>query len=137
MSWTMGAQVCPEVAQIADLRPQESTRFNPDRLEQLCLRVGEVQAEAAVALALHRSTESLPTLGRLMAAEPVNFPVTVEQIAMDAELMGMASLARAARDVIVCFATSNNVALAATMARLSRVGDRSVNAVWEMDDGTY
>lgn len=131
MRWTMGGDA---VAPIMELDLQEPTRFNPERLEELCHRIGEVRAEAEVALALHRLSELLPHIRRLMRDDETAFVTALESIVNDAELIGMATLARVARSVLDNFATNNLVSLAATMARLERVGDRSIHAVWDLDD---
>lgn len=119
---------------ITELRPEEPARFNPERLEELCHRIGEVQAEAEVALALHRLSEVLPGLAKLVDGDAEVFTKTIGQIVRDAELIGMASLARVAQDVLSTFAARNPVAMAATLARLERIGERSIMAVWDLED---
>ncbi|MEJ6393203.1 hypothetical protein V8J82_08055 [Gymnodinialimonas sp. 2305UL16-5] len=121
-------------APIMELDIQEPARFNPDRLEELCHRIGEVRAEAEVALALHRISELLPTLRTAMRDDEEAFLTALDTIVADAELIGMATLGRVARSVLDSFATNNLVALAATLARLERVGDRSIHAVWDLED---
>ncbi len=128
---TSGAQARPN---ISELRLEEPARFNPERLEELCRRIGEVRAEAEVAHALQRISDVLPTLPIVLYEQPGAFAVTVDQVAGDAELIGMATLARVARDVLDSFTTNNDVALAATLARLERVGERSILAVWDLED---
>ncbi len=131
MSRTTGAELRPL---ITELQPDEPARFNPDRLEELCHLVGEVRAEAEVALALHRMSEHLPRLKALLRDDANAFAVTIDQIAADADLIGMATLARVARNVLDSHASGNQVAVAATLARLERVGDRSIHAVWDLED---
>ena len=46
----------------------------------------------------------------------------------------MATLAHVARDVRICLRRGDPVALSATLARLDRVGDRSIHAVFDLDD---
>lgn len=131
MTWSKGVGVAP---QITSLAMEEPARFDPERLEDLCRKIGEVRAEAEVALALHRISESLPKLSDLLDREERGFLREVEQLARDAELIGMATLSRVAHSVIDSFALADHVALAATLARLGRVGDRSIHAVWDLDD---
>ena len=47
----------------------------------------------------------------------------------DARLIGMATLAQAGRHVLDCLDRDDPIALAATLARLERVGDRSIDAI--------
>ncbi|UWQ95752.1 hypothetical protein K3728_00460 [Rhodobacteraceae bacterium M385] len=131
MLLTARAELCPTIATIA---PEEPARFNPECLEELCLKIGEVRAEAEVALALHRISEALPTLYATCRRSGREFVVALEHLCKDAELIGMATLARVAQDVLETFIAGNEVALAATMARLDRVGERSIHAVWDLED---
>ena len=52
----------------------------------------------------------------------------------DAQLIGMATLARVGRHVLDCLDSGDPTALAATLARLDRIGDRSIHAVWDLED---
>lgn len=121
-------------APVTELSPQEPARFNPDQLEDLCNKIGEIRAEAEVALALHRISAALPKLQRLVETDVLAFADTVDTLIVDADMIGMATLARVGRNVQDAFASGNAVALAATLARLERVGDRSVHAVWDLED---
>lgn len=125
------ADLCPTISLI---EPSEPARFNPECLEDLCHKIGEVRAEAEVALALHRISESLPKLSDLLRDDAAGFDATIDQVAVDAELIGMATLARVARNVLDSHQTNNDIALAATLARLERVGERSIHAVWDLED---
>lgn len=131
MLQTATAELCPTITELA---PEEPARFNPECLEELCLKIGEVRAEAEVALALHRISEVLPKMATLLQEDERAFVVAIEKISRDAELIGMATLARVARSVLDCFTTANHVALAATLSRLDRVGERSIHAVWDLED---
>jgi hypothetical protein len=51
-----------------------------------------------------------------------------------ADKIGMVTLARVAQDVGLCAGRSDAAALAATLARLTRIGDRSLSAVWDLQD---
>lgn len=131
MLMTARADLCPSITELA---PEEPARFNPDCLEELCLKIGEVRAEAEVAHALHRISELLPNLKDMVHADANVFAKAIDQVCKDADLIGMATLARVARNVQDSFAAGNDVALAATMARLDRVGERSIHAVWDLED---
>ncbi len=126
-----GANLCPTITLIA---PNEPARFNPECLEDLCHKIGEVRAEAEVALALHRISESLPKLEQMLHDDPNAFVTATDQITIDAETIGMATLARVARNVLDSYSADNHVALTATLARLERVGERSIHAVWDLED---
>ena len=46
----------------------------------------------------------------------------------------MGGLARVARDVTQCLDRGDGIAVAATLSRLIRVGERSLTAVWDLHD---
>lgn len=113
----------------------EVARFDPSRLEQLCREKGESQAETEAA-------EALSVIGRLlrnMGAEANKLNDTelrdyIETLQRSADRIGMSTLARVAHDVWQCLDTGDQVALAATLSRLYRVGDRSIHAIFDLDD---
>lgn len=76
--------------------------------------------------------DALPSL--IVRAHVPDLRDAVEVLISDAELIGMATLARVARNVVDCIERGNLVAIAATLARLERVGDRSIHAVWDLED---
>lgn len=122
-------------ADVSTLPLEEPARFNPGRLEELCDTMGETRAETEVAYALDRLAAHLGLLrhqadhGLADALERTLF-----ELAGDANLIGMATLARVACDTRACLLAGDPVAFAATLARLERVGDRSIHAVWDLED---
>jgi len=48
----------------------------------------------------------------------------------------MATLSRVAGDVETCAGNGDGVALAATYMRLLRVGERSIKAIWDLEDAS-
>lgn len=120
---------------VAELRPEEPARFDPDTLEDLCHKIGEARAEAEVARALRRISDALASLPPPEhAGDAVTLNATVGALCRDADRIGMASVARVANQVLDCLARNDGRALSATLARLSRVGHRSLHAVWELED---
>ena len=59
---------------------------------------------------------------------------SARSLAAIAEQVGMVALAKVARDVIKTIDTDDNAAIAATLFRLIRVGERSLTAVWDLRD---
>ncbi|MBF9045770.1 hypothetical protein LSUCC0031_01445 [Rhodobacterales bacterium LSUCC0031] len=113
----------------------EPTRFNPGQLEILCDRLGEHRAETEVAHALDRIAKGLTQLGT--PTPNGDWTAVADRVAAlveDARLIGMSTLAQAGRHVLDCLDQGDPTALAATLARLARVGDRSINAIWDLDD---
>jgi len=122
-------------AEITPLPLGEPARFNPGQLEKLCDRLGDLRAEAEVAFALDRLSTLLAELGRIDGQHGrENLEEVLAALVRDAHLIGMATLARVGRHVLDCLASGDPTALAATLARLARVGDRSIHAIWDLED---
>lgn len=51
-----------------------------------------------------------------------------------ADQLGMSMLATVARDVVACAETGDPVAQAATLARLLRIGERSLTEIWDVQE---
>lgn len=120
---------------ISILRVEESARFNPDRLEALCREIGEIEAEREVAIGLEQITMALAQLPRLRdAGDVLQMEVVLGDLAHMAGRIGMESLGRVAQDVLRTLARGDVPAFGATFARLERVGERSVRAVWDIED---
>lgn len=120
---------------VTSLRPTEPARFDPERLEDLCRRIGEIRAEREVVRALDRIATTLDALpGLVPDGDGAVLRAALTTLRRDADRIGMATLARVAGDVRQCLEAGDATALAATSARLARVGDRSIHAVWELED---
>lgn len=122
-------------AVVTDLPLGEPARFNPGQLEELCARLGETRAETEVAHALDRLSlllDEAARIGRTGDCQDLSDVLAV--LVRDAHLIGMATLARVGRDVIGCLERGDEIALSATLARLLRVGDRSIHAIWDLED---
>jgi len=120
---------------VVNIEPEEPARFNPDRLERLCAEIGELRAEDEVARALEVISARLQEIGAfdpLRDATPLAAGLRALVVASDH--IGMATLARVGRNVQACMARGDAVALAATHARLIRIGDRSIHAIWDLED---
>jgi hypothetical protein len=113
----------------------EPARFNPGQLEKLCEKLGDLRAETEVAHALDRLSVLLDDLARCRRSGGYGaLSVLLAALVQDAQLIGMATLARVGQDVQDCLRSGDATALAATLARLLRVGDRSIHAIWDLED---
>jgi hypothetical protein len=122
-------------AGITELPLEEPARFNPGQLEQLCIRMGESRAEAEVGHALQRLATLLAEVALLRrGGRRDDLEEVLAALIRDAQLIGMASLARVGRHVLDCLDSGDATALAATLSRLERIGDRSIHAVWDLED---
>lgn len=125
------------MANLAVLHHEEGVRLNPDCLVALYEELGEHGAEQVVARAMRELNARLMELQR-HAGEGDLAALTrdARMLAKVAEQIGMTTFARVARDVIGATEAGNAVARAAILARLLRIGDRSLNAVWDLRDMT-
>ncbi|WP_340262907.1 hypothetical protein [Roseobacter sp. HKCCA0882] len=114
------------------LRFEEPARFDADRLERLCRDIGETQAEYEVAVGLERIMIVLAQIDCVDST--LERKKIFAEIADSASKIGMANLARVARDVHIVMARQDMAAIGATLARLRRVGERSVYAIYDIED---
>jgi hypothetical protein len=123
------------MAEIANLTHVEDIQLDRDQLHALYVQFGPVQADRN----LNQSLEDLALwLARLQRAQKSRRYADIQQGASDlkrlAQRLGMTTLARVARDVAEQSTTHDAVSLSATLARLTRVGERSLIAVWDLQD---
>jgi hypothetical protein len=123
------------VVQVTRLPMGEVVRLDPDRLGALYRQLGAAAAEDVVC----RAVEDLAL--RLSQSEEnwhrqdwTGLRKGVRSVIAIADQVGMTALARVAGDVIRAIDANDAVAAAATLARLLRVGERSLTAVWDLQD---
>lgn len=117
------------------LRPEEPVRLDRARIETLHAALGPAQAEEIVCRAMEELAVRLALLERGYAARDVAaLAKGARSLVAIAEQIGMAALARVAADVAACADRRDGPALAATLGRLLRLGDRSLTAVWDAAD---
>lgn len=134
-SLTPGPAHVRAVKPIAVLAPVEKAGLDPEPLEAIFARLGPSEAENALCRAMEELAYRLGELDRVHAqghwAETRRHTRELRGIAV---CLGMRSVVRISDDVLACLDDSDLVALAATVARLGRVGERSLYAIWDMED---
>lgn len=119
----------------AILLHEEVVRLDPDRIGALYNQLGDVGAENVVCRAMEELAIRMSDLPPLLRKNDLTQLAKIARSLVGiAEQIGMMTLARVARDVATCAHNGDLAALGATMARLSRIGDRSLAAVWDMQD---
>ena len=123
------------VVEVTRLPLGEAVRLDPDRLGALYRQLGATAAEDVVC----RAVEDLAL--RLSQTEEhwhrqdwAGLRKGVRSVIAIADQVGMTALARVAGDVTRAIDRNDAVATAATLARLLRVGERSLTAVWDLRD---
>ncbi|MBA84361.1 hypothetical protein ACSSNL_05945 [Thalassobius sp. S69A] len=118
---------------ITTLKPEESVRLDAGRLGDLFYELGEAGAGDVICRAMDELTQRLTEAERQYStAQFLDLRKTVRSLIGIADQVGMWALATVAGDVVECIDQGDPVALAATIARLMRIGEQSLTAVWDM-----
>lgn len=111
---------------------EEPARMDHERVSRLFADLGPDAAEAVVTRALEELAVRLGNLDRLLCEGDLErLRKSARGMAAIADQLGMTALARVALDVTACVDAGDSVALAAVLARLDRLGERSLLAVWD------
>ncbi len=123
------------VATIFTLIPYETVRLDPDRLNGLYRQLGEASAEDVVCRAIEELAVRLTHCERLWRQQDSDgLRKTTRSLIAISEQIGMTALARVAGDVTDVIDNGDSSAIGATLFRLLRVGERSLSAVWDLQD---
>lgn len=121
--------------QVLQIRPLEQVNVDQERLGALYSQLGEASAEDVVCRALEELALRMSHCDRLYREQswPELRKNTRSLIAI-ADQIGMQKLSQVAGDVMQCVDASDTNGLAATLSRLLRIGERSLTAIWDMQD---
>ena len=123
------------MTKIAVLTVDETVRIELQRLEQIIQELGEATAAQVIGAALEQLALALTrTLAAGEAGDAAGVVTHAEQLARLAWQVGLVTLAGVAVDVGSCAERQDRTALAATSARLHRIGNRSLTEIWEAPD---
>lgn len=121
--------------QVTLLEQSETVCLDSERLQQLYVQLGEAGAEDVVCRALEELAVRLSHTERCHRENRWReMRKSARSLIAIAEQIGMGTLARVARDVTVCIDAHDRVAVAATLARLLRTGERSLHEIWDLQD---
>jgi len=108
------------------LRHDEPLRLDSERLADMFVDLGETRAANLIALSVERLEELIADLNLAAAQYRANDCLDLaRQIRALGDILGLLSLAAAAKGVCRAVQSGDKVALAATLARLKRVAHRS------------
>lgn len=123
--------------QVLQIKPLEQVCVDQERLGALYSQLGESGAEDVVCRALEELALRMSHCDRLYRQQswPELRKNTRSLIAI-ADQIGMQKLSQVAGDVTRCIDAGDPNGLAATLSRLLRIGERSLTAIWDMQDIT-
>lgn len=110
-------------------------RLDRSQLEVLYQSLGPVGADKVLNHALEELAVTLARASEQYRAGAFEaLRASVRALVAVAQQVGMTLLARVGRDVLALSGGADATALAATMARLERIGEGSLVAVWDLQD---
>ena len=123
------------VTSICQLVQDEPANLDHDQIGALYAQLGALGAEDVVRRAMEELALRLSVAERQYRQdERDELRKGARSLVAIAEQIGMQKVARVAQDVSAAIDQFDDVALAATMSRLLRVGERSLTAIWDMQD---
>lgn len=128
----------PTTARIAHLTPREVMRIDPEPLARLHAALGPQGAEDVVCRALEDISHRLRRLSEDHGSGDMDrIARGARSIAAVSAQIGLRDLALVAGHVLDCAGRDEAGALAATLARLFRVGKRAVNEIGQVRFSGY
>ena len=120
------------MSKIAPLGVVEPIRVDAGRIQNIVTELGEVAAEGVIQMALEQMATSVEgLLDSARRGDDAAIVTQAERLSRLAWQVGLVSLAGVAVDVGSCAERQDRTALAATSARLHRIGNRSLTEIWE------
>ena len=123
------------VVEVTVLAQNETVRVDSEKLEGLYRQLGDINAEDIVCRAMEELAVRLAQVERCYRqGRSEEMHKSARLIVAIGEQIGMYVLARVARDLIACIDIDDEIALAAVLARLIRIGERSLAEIWDLQD---
>lgn len=113
----------------------ETVRLDHGRVESLYRQLGETGAEDVICRAIEELAVRLAHCERLWRKGRLeDLRKSARSLIAIADQIGMTTLSRVAGDVTRTIDAQDAAALGATLCRLMRIGERSLTAVWDLQD---
>lgn len=120
---------------IASLAIDESVRIDGRRMNEIVAELGSVAAENVISMALEQLAKALERIRAAASRHDLGEVAHhADRLSRLAWQLGLTSLAGVAVDVCSCIDTGDVIGAEATMARLLRVGSRSLTDIWNDQD---
>lgn len=123
------------VANILTVAHTETVRLDLDKLSDLYDELGEHGAEDVVCRAIEELAVRLTHCERLWRHnDKINLRKSARSLIAIADQIGMVAMSNIARDVTLAIDAQDDPAVASTLFRLIRVGERSLTVIWDQHD---
>lgn len=123
------------MSEIVTIQLAEPVQLNQVRLDTLYAQLGETGAENVMCRAMEELAARMSQCESLWRAQnKVQLRKHARSLIAIADQIGMQTLAQVAGDVTHCVDSDDAVALAATLSRMLRIGERSLAAIWSMEN---
>ena len=117
------------------MRPTEQVCVDQERLGTLYEQLGEADAVDVVCRAMEELALRISHCNRLYrTSDWQELRKNSRSLIAIADQVGLQQLAAIANDVMTAVDQTDEVAIAATLTRLVRVGERSLTAIWDTQD---
>lgn len=121
--------------QVLQMRPTEQVCVDQERLGTLYKQLGETDAEDVVCRALEELALRISHCDRLYrTSDWQELRKNSRSLIAIADQVGLQKMAAVANDVMSAVDQADPVAIAATLTRLIRFGERSLTAIWDVQD---
>ena len=122
---------------VRTMRPEAVVQVDRERLDHLYAQLGASNAEQIVSRAMEELAARLDKVeGSYKKGQFDEMQKAARSMIAISEQIGMETFARVASDVNMLATQDDGAALAATVARLKRIGERSLLAVWDLQDAS-
>lgn len=123
------------MSEIVKIRLAEQVQLDHTRLDTLYAQLGDASAESVVCRAMEELAVRMSQCDTLWRAQnKTQLRKHARSLIAIADQIGMQELAIIAGDVTKCLDAKDDIALAATLSRMLRIGERSLSAIWSMED---
>ncbi len=123
------------MTEVVKLCHRETVRLDRAQLERIYVQWGPVRADKEVNQALEELAIGMADVQKAhRQGQADQLCEQLRQLIAIANKLGLTSLGRVARDVLDLSAGSDLPAFNATVARLGRISERSLIAVWDIQD---
>lgn len=120
---------------VVNIRVTETIQLDQVRLGMLYSQLGEAGAGDVISRAMEELAVRLAQCDTLWRARNLaQLRKHARSLIAISDQIGMQRLAQVAGDVTACLDNEDDIAIAATLSRMLRVGERSLSAIWALED---